>query len=295
MAVIDRHTVSETTARTRLLDYLPGVFPSLPSRASIKKALKRKEILVDGAIAFQVSHIEGGQLIELLESTVPLPAVFELDLEVICEDDFLAVISKPPGIPVSGNTFQSIQNALLFNLKPSRASDALKLPRPVHRLDVPTSGLLLIAKTASVLMDLGMQFQQRGVKKKYHAVVNGKTPEEGTIENPVEGREAITKYRRVSKSRSLKHEWLTLLELQPETGRKHQLRVHLSGMGHPIVGDQTYASGQPLLRGKGLFLCATGLTFNHPVTGKTQTVRIDYPAKFDALLEREEQRWKKYR
>ena len=208
--------------------------------------------------------------------------------------EYIAIINKPAGIPVSGNRYRTVQNALPFNVKPSKERDALKLPRPVHRLDTPTSGLLIVAKTATALMNLGHQLQNRKIAKQYRAIVSGKTPESGQIENPINGQLAITSYKTVRHIRSVKTNWLSLVDLFPVTGRTHQLRVHMANEGHPIVGDKLYVKNQPLLKGKGLFLCAIALEFIHPVLDTKMTFKIEQPAKFTALLNRESERWKKY-
>lgn len=294
MIVVDQHSVPEDVQHIRLIDYLVGKFVSLPSRTSLKKAIKRGEVLIDGSKAEQAMFVRPGQKIELTESEFSPPKNFELPLEIIFEDEYIALVNKPPGIPVSGNRYRTVQNALLYNIKPSIERDALKLPRPVHRLDTPTSGLLIVAKTATALMKLGHQLQNREITKQYRAIVSGKTPESGQIETPINGQLAISSYKTMRHIRSVKTNWLSLVDLFPVTGRTHQLRIHMANEGYPIVGDKLYVKDQPLLKGKGLFLCAIELEFNHPVLDTKLIFKIDQPAKFTALLDRESERWKKY-
>jgi len=294
MKIIDEHTVPEGVSNIRLIDYLPGIFLLTPSRSSLKKALKRSLILLDGEVTVGSRWMLTGQKISLLEDNTSLPKIFELLLEVVFEDEFLVVINKPSGFQVSGNNFKTIQNAILFNLETSGEKDALRLPRPVHRLDVPTSGLLIFAKTSLALMNLGKQLAEHKIKKRYRAIVTGKTPGSGIIDFPINNLEARTAYNTIQHCHSLKTGWLSLVDLFPETGRKHQLRIHLSKSGFPIVGDKRYSEKSPLLKGKGLFLSAVELNFNHPVNGKRMNMKVDQPEKFDALLAREESRWKKY-
>jgi len=294
MIVLKTHYVPDQISQIRLVDYVVKILPDYPSRSAIKKAIKRGEILLDNRKADQAEFVKPGQEIVLVDLQKKIPKVFELILEVIYEDEFLAVINKPAGVSVSGNKFKTVLNALPLNLKPSNRQDALTVPLPVHRLDYATSGSLLIAKTRLALTELGKQFENRQVKKHYQAVVVGKIDEQGVIDFPVDELEAYTEYRLVKSIPSLKVETISLVDLFPKTGRTHQLRKHMAGIGHPIVGDSKYGNDFPILKGKGLFLAAIGLSFKDPFNQKEQTFQISMPAKFESLLEREERRWKKY-
>ena len=204
----------------------------------------------------------------------------------------IALIHKPAGIVVSGNQFHTVQNALLHNLKVSKAVDAFKLPRPVHRLDHATSGLLLIAKTTSANIALSQQFENKTIQKRYQAVVIGKlAADKGKIEQAIEGKIAVTKYEVKQISPSLKTQHLSLLDLYPLTGRTHQLRIHLANLGHPILGDKLYHGTHPLLQGKGLFLCAVELSFEHPLNKKKMNFCMEAPNKFSYRMEQEKRRW----
>ncbi|MCB0381582.1 MAG: RluA family pseudouridine synthase [Flavobacteriales bacterium] len=294
MVVLQTHIVPNNIEEQRLYDYAALNFPTLPSRKAIKKAITRGEILVDGKLSSTGWWVKAGQKIELLESAINPPKQYELKLEVVYEDDFFAIINKPAGITVSGNQFRTIQNALIGNINISTAQDALRWPKPVHRLDNPTSGLLLVAKTASALVKLGQQFENKSIQKKYAAIVIGKTPESGTITIEVEGLPATTHFKLVKVVPSLKNEFLSLLELSPKTGRTHQIRIHLAQLGFPIMGDKLYGNEAEILRGKGLFLSAIGLELNHPITNELLKIEIPLPHKFTSLLERENRRWGKY-
>ncbi|MEJ2595366.1 MAG: RluA family pseudouridine synthase, partial [bacterium] len=188
MAVVEEHIVPPHTPPVRLVDYLPGIFTLLPSRAGLKKAMKRGEVLVNGKPAAQREFVQPGQKISLLEPAVPTARIFEFPLEIVYKDEWLAIINKPAGLPVSGNRYRTVQNALPFNLPESSKKDALKWPRPVHRLDVPTSGLLLIARTTRALMILGRQMEKREIKKRYRAIVAGKLSGSGKIDWPIQNR-----------------------------------------------------------------------------------------------------------
>jgi len=294
MPVINTHIVPDTVAEIRLSDYLLEIFPTIPSKKGIKKAIKRKEVLVNGEISTTGYWVRANDKIELLESSVNPPKGYDLDLEVVFEDDYMAVINKPPGISVSGNQYRTIQNALIANITPSTQEDALRWAKPVHRIDNPTSGLLIIAKTARALVKLGQQFENKEIHKTYVAIVNGKLPENGIIDFDIDGLTSQTNYELIEVVPSLKNEFVSLVKLFPKTGRTHQIRKHLSQLGFPIVGDKLYADDSKVLNGKGLFLCALELSLSHPVLESKLNVKCPIPTKFKALLERENRRWEKF-
>jgi RluA family pseudouridine synthase len=294
MKIIEEHVVTGSYAGRKLLDFATTFFELLPSRNACKKAINRGELLINGQPSRQTDLLEAGQNVSLQESDQTPPKVFECPLEVLFEDDFIAVIHKPSGIPVSGNKYKTVMNALPFNLASSTQADALLWPKTVHRLDIPTQGLLIAAKTAQALVRLGKMFEDRKIKKRYCALVTGKMDPAGIINQPVDDLQAETAFRTVRVVPSVKTEHLSLVELFPSTGRRHQLRKHLAGSGHPIVGDKTYTEKEPLLKGKGLFLAAVELEFDHPVLPAKVHVEIGVPDKFESLLRREEARWKKY-
>ncbi len=292
--IIEKHIVPEGTEKIRLSDYACTIFQSLPSSKSIKKAIKRGDVSINGKKGFTGDWIEPGQLIELHDNESAKTEFYRISIEVIYEDDYIAVINKPSGIPVNGNRFKTVENALPLNLEISHAPTPLPWPRPVHRLDSPTSGLLLIAKTGEAMISLSSQFAGKTVKKKYRAIVTGALNGEGVINSPVDGREAVTEFCSLKIIPSLKNGYLTLVELIPHTGRTHQLRKHMAGKGHPIAGDKTYTPEGKVLKSKGLFLCATEIFFSHPFTGEDMTFRIEEPEKFSTYLERELKWWRKF-
>ncbi len=294
MVVLKTHIVPEGVEDIRLYDYAQQIFKTVPSRKGIKKAIAREEIIVDGEKTTTGLWVKPGQKIELLASNVNPPKAYHLKLKVVYEDEYLAVIDKPAGIPVSGNQFRTIQNALIGNIKDSQEEDALPWPKPVHRLDSPTSGLLLIAKTAAALVKLGQQFEQKEIQKKYNAIVIGKLSNNGTIDAEIEGLKSLTEYKLIISVPSLRNKHLSLVELFPKTGRTHQLRIHLSQLGFPILGDKIYGKEGEVLKGKGLFLSAVELIFIHPTTQMPLTIELPLPNKFNTTLEREKTRWEKY-
>jgi len=287
-----KHIVPEGVESVRFSDYAIKIFTIIPSRNGIKKSIKRGDFLIDGVKAETGTWIKPGQVIILNEADIEIP-VYQMVISVVYEDDYIAVVNKPAGISVSGNRFKTVENALRFNLLSSIADDALKLPRPVHRLDSPTSGLLLIAKTRSAQINLGHQFESRIIKKRYRAVVKGEIGSPGRIVSDIDGRSSETEYFPVKSLPSIKNENVTLVDLFPGTGRTHQLRKHMAESGHPIIGDKLYGESGDIFRGKGLFLAAVELSFTHPINGIPMNIRIDDPEKFHTFMEREERRWKR--
>lgn len=294
MIILSTHIVPEGVEEIRFSDYALKVIAAIPSRQGIKKAIKRGELLIDGKPAETGRWMIPGQQIDYIDLETKAPKIYDLSLEVVYEDEYIAVINKPSGIDVSGNKFRTIYNALAENIKKSGEADALKYPKPVHRLDSLTSGLLMIAKTASAHMLMGQQFERREIKKKYRAIVIGEIQEKGTFSDPINDMEALTEFSCVKTVPSLRNEWLSLVELSPHTGRTHQLRIHLANSGFPIMGDRLYGTEGEVLKGKGLFLCAVELSFNHPIDKRAMTVKIKEPYKFVSLLDREKRRWEKY-
>ncbi len=292
--ICEAHRVPAGVHGVRLSDYARTAFPMIASRKAAAKAIKRGELRINGEPAQSGDWVETGQLLEWIESQQAVPKVYRLPLEVLFEDDHLAVVNKPPGIEVSGNKFKTLENALSGSLAPSAQPDALAWPRPVHRLDYSTSGLVLAAKTAAAQVFLGQQFEERKIHKRYRAVVMGKLEASGQVAESINGMPAQSEYTPVETVPSLRSGHLTLIDLFPLTGRTHQLRIHMAAIGHPIVGDQKYGEPDNILKGKGLFLAAVELRFPHPTTHCEQVVSIETPPKFTSLLKREKARWEKF-
>lgn len=280
-----QHQVPPQIERARLSDYLVDIFAELPSRKRVKKAIKAGQILVDGEVGTTGRWINGGESIVFEPpATVLSTKLPDLSLKIHFEDDDLAVVEKPPGILTNGNRWMTLANALPTNLRASMAVDALVGPLPAHRLDYPTSGLVLVGKTATSLDKLNQLFKQRNIQKTYHAVVIGDLPELGVIDQPIDGREAISHYQRLSCIPSRRFGQLNLVRLRPKTGRRHQLRIHLSGLGCPILGDQEYGREGLVLLGKGLYLHASKLAFVHPISRQQLEIESELPKKFRKLF-----------
>ncbi len=293
MIVLESHKVMEPTSNVRLVDYCIGLFPQLPTRNAVKKAMKRGEIVLNGEVGRTGLWVKQLDVIQLIDPRNKLPKPFPLEIDVVHEEDGFAVVFKPAGLVVSGNLFRTLENALIDQLSKSKAADALKWARPVHRLDGATSGLVILAKTLSAHHHFGDQFARRKIQKEYHAIVQG-IPNDQKITIQVDGKQAESTLTVLSSVPSLQNGHLSLVKLEPKTGRTHQLRIHCAEIGHPIVGDQLYGEQGNIMKHKGLFLAATSLDFEHPITREKVTISASIPTKFTALLERENRRFERF-
>lgn len=284
MQIIETHIAKKPEKPIRFQEYVVGIFKTIPTKSGIKKAIKKELIFIDGVLATTSKYISGQEKIELFESENS--STFErlkLDLEVLFEDETLAIIYKPAGILVSGNKFVTIANGLTQNLKKSNLSDGVK-PQPIHRLDYPTSGVLLVGKTSSSIFELGKLFKNREIEKTYFAITVGKMNASGEIDSEVDNKNAITHFKILKSVKSERFRYLNLVKLQPKTGRKHQLRKHLLEIGNPILGDKEYFLKEKILKGKGLYLHASTLDFIHPFTKQKISISKGFPKKFKMIF-----------
>lgn len=281
---IETHIVPKLPAAIRLQEYGVGIFDAALTKSALKKALKKRYITVNGIIATSAIFIQGGETIRLsIPEEVDSKKKLVLPLQVIFEDEQLAAIHKPAGILVSGNRFKTIANALAQNLKPSTLTDASK-PQPVHRLDYPTTGILLTGKTNSSIRALNELFEDKVIQKTYYAITIGAMDSQGTITSPIDGKKAQSNYTVIEFVSSKKFGQLNLVELKPKTGRRHQLRKHLSTIGNPILGDPEYGIKNLIVKGKGLYLHAYALEFIHPFTNEKVYLKDGLPHKFTKIF-----------
>lgn len=284
MSHAETHRVPNQRVPVRLQEYGVGVFKAIMTKSALKKALKKAYITVDNVTATTATFISGGE-----EITLTLPdkktsgKKFHYSCHILFEDAYLAVIRKPPGIRVSGNHFKTIANALPQCIQASEVDDAIK-PQPVHRLDYATTGVLLIGKTNSSIRKLNALFQNRVVTKTYYAVTIGKMKDSGEIKSDIEGKVSLSRYTLLQSVPSKRFGQLNLVQLYPETGRRHQLRIHMSEIGNPILGDPNYGTEGLVLKGKGLYLHAHSLKFTHPFTEEYLCITDTLPQKFKKIF-----------
>ncbi|MCJ7778809.1 MAG: RluA family pseudouridine synthase [Sedimentisphaerales bacterium] len=267
------------------------------SRTHAQQLILGGFIKVNGKSAKSSLKLNIGDKIEIVIPPEPFSQLEpeNIPLKIVYEDADLLVVDKPAGLPVHpapGHPSHTLVNAVLSHL-PSLAKDVDSLrPGIVHRLDKDTSGLLIVAKNRLAQANLSQQFKNRVVKKTYITLVQGKlTPEKGTIEAAI-GRDPSHRQRMaiVSKGREARTEYrvikyignYSLLEIKPETGRTHQIRVHLAAIGFPVVGDTTYGLKFP--RFPRHFLHASKITFKLPSTGQEITLESPLPPDLEKVL-----------
>jgi 23S rRNA pseudouridine1911/1915/1917 synthase len=290
-------TVESASAGARLDRWLSDRLATL-SRARLQSLIRRGLVHVDGAVLKAAHRLRGGERVEIEvpplteEELVPEPVT----LSVLHEDEHVLVVDKPAGMVVHPGAGRA--RAILSHAPTTAGVGGPRRPGIVHRLDKDTSGLLVVAKTPQAYDALVAQLAARTVTRRYQAVVHGRVrATEGLIDAPIgrhprdrvkmavrpagRGKRAVTRYRVLER---FPH--FTLLEVRLETGRTHQIRVHLASIGHPIVGDQVY--GKPRLRPPigldGYALHAVALAFVHPAFRTTIECTAPVPARIERLL-----------
>ena len=306
---IESWTVPSDAARIRLDQFLLGRIPG-ESRSQIQNWIRKGYLLVNGAKAKTgyLTRPDDRISIRILHTPENYPHPEEIPLDVLYEDSELAVIDKPVGLVChigAGVRSGTLVNALLYRLGPLDTGDPIR-PGIVHRLDKLTSGVMVVAKNIRSHRALSLQFKKRQVRKEYIALVYGcPHPDRGTIDMPIgrdphnrikistrarKGRAAVTHY-------AIENRYgpFSLLRIRIETGRTHQIRVHLAYAGHPVVGDVLYGGKRNANLPAGLgpvvkelhrpVLHSHRLEFTHPVSGKRMTVTAPLPDNLKQFLE----------
>ncbi len=297
--------VPDDCAGLRLDQALVKLLPEY-SRSRLQEWVAQQQVKLDGEPATSKQKVWGGETLEVLPQAHPAEQPYQAEdiaLDIVYEDDALLVINKPAGLvvhPGSGNWEGTLLNALLHHAPQLEA-----VPRAgiVHRLDKDTSGLLVVAKTLTAQTNLVRQLQARSVKREYLALVHGELHHGGSVDQPIGrhpsqrvkmavvegGKPATTHYQVEEKFPSC-----TLLRCRLETGRTHQIRVHLTHLKHPLVGDSVYQKGAqkcvPQLREllnsfPRQALHATRLALEHPVSGETMEWHAPLPQDMQQLLQ----------
>lgn len=304
--------VQENSSNKRLDSFIAEKIEDL-SRTGIQKLIEDGKVLVNGKKEkASYKPVEGDKILVIIEQKPQLDLKAQkIPVPVIYEDNDIIVVNKPKGMvvhPANGNPDGTLVNALLGmfeesesesndeNLNDGTLSNIGGNVRPgiVHRLDKDTSGLLIVAKNDVAHIKMSKEIQDRLVTKKYIALVKGNIPEnEATIDLPIarstkdrkkmavdeKGKNAVTHFRVLKR-----YDKYTLLELKIDTGRTHQIRVHLSYIGHPVVGDEVYSNGKNEFGVKGQMLHARFLEFKHPMSGQEIKLEAPLPEYFEDVL-----------
>ena len=268
------------------------------SRTVANEQIKLGQVLVNGQPKKAKYTVQAGDVISYqipeVEEIAYLPE--NLPLEIVYEDADVVVVNKPQGMvvhPSAGHTSGTLVNALLYHVKDLSGINGVLRPGIVHRIDKDTSGLLMVAKHDQAHLKLADELKAKKSLRKYLAIVHGNLPNDrGVIEAPIgrsdkdrkkqavtaKGKPAVTRFQVLERFGDY-----TLVELTLETGRTHQIRVHMAYIGHPVAGDEVYGP-RKTLKGHGQFLHAQTLGFTHPSTGEMMTFTAEAPVIFQETL-----------
>mgnify|MGYP002600453006 FL=1 len=293
--------VNENDKGKRLDIYIAENFNEL-SRTMIKKLIESNNVLVNDKsekVSYKVQANDNIS-IDIPEAKETKLKAQEIPLDIIYEDSDIIVVNKPKGMvvhPANGNPDGTLVNAILSICKNSLSGIGGELrPGIVHRLDKDTSGLIIVAKNDKAHINMSEQIKERNVKKTYIALVRGNVPEEeATINMPIgrstkdrkkmavtkNGKQAITHFKVLKR-----YSKYTLLEIKIETGRTHQIRVHMAEIGYPVVGDAVYSNGKNEFGIEGQMLHAYKLEFMHPITNKHMELTAPLPQYFEEILKK---------
>ena len=270
------------------------------SRTNAQRLIKENKIKINGNSAKESYKVKIGDLVEIEDEEpkeIELKAQ-DIPIDILYEDNDIIVVNKPKGMvvhPANGNPDGTLVNAVMAKCKDSLSGIGGEIrPGIVHRLDKDTSGAIIVAKNDKAHINLSEQIKNHEVEKTYIALVKGIVSEnEATINMPIsrstkdrkkmavnkDGKNAITHFKVLER-----FDKYTLLEVKIETGRTHQIRVHLSYIGYPIVGDEVYSNGKNEWGIKGQCLHAKSLKFEHPITGKEMFIEAPMPEYFRNII-----------
>ena len=296
-----KYIITENEQKQRLDTYVASLDLKL-TRSQAQRMIKENSILVNGKISKESYKTKIGDEITI-KIEPPKEAKLkpqDIPLDIIYEDKDIIVINKPKGMcvhPGNGNPEGTLANAVLNYCKDSLSGIGGQIrPGIVHRLDKDTSGLIIVAKNDDAHIRMSEEIKEHKVTKIYTALVKGNVPEnEATIDMPIgrsktdrkkmsvqpEGKEAVTHIKVIKR-----YNKYTLLRVKIDTGRTHQIRVHLAQIGYPVVGDEVYSNGKNEFNVKGQMLHSTILEFDHPITGKSLHLEAELPEYFKQILEK---------
>lgn len=299
---LQRLTVSPEEAGVRIDKYLAEQLPDI-TRSYLQKLLKDGSVQMNGKPVKTSTKTAAGAVIEL---TIPEPEEPEIlpediPLDILYEDSDVILINKPKDMvvhPAAGHYTGTLVNALMYHCKGDLSGiNGVLRPGIVHRIDKDTTGVLIVCKNDKVHNALAEQLKEHSITRKYRAIVCGNLKEdEGTVDAPLGrhpqdrkkmaivrtgGKRAVTHYRVLERFGNY-----TYIECQLETGRTHQIRVHMASLGHPLLGDEVYGRVKSPFKLEGQTLHAMVLGFIHPTTGEYMEFEAPLPEYFEKLLEK---------
>lgn len=292
--------VDEKDKGTRIDKYLSEMLED-KSRSFIQGLIEKESIRVNNKVPKSNYKVKAQDKIEI---ELPEPEVLkvdpeDIDLDILYEDKDVIVVNKPQGMvvhPAPGNYNGTLVNALLFHCKDLSSINGVIRPGIVHRIDKDTSGVLVIAKNDDSHNFLSMQLKDHSMKREYYAIVEGRLKnDDGVIDKPIgrnkkdrlkmgiveDGKRAVTHYKVLER-----YNGYTLIKCILETGRTHQIRVHMASIGFPLVGDPLYGFKRQKFKLEGQVLHAKTLGFIHPTTKEYLEFESDLPEYFQALIEK---------
>lgn len=294
------YVVSDGQSGIRIDRYLSDSNEDL-SRSYIQKLLKEQKVTVQGTFVKANYKVQAGDVItvEVPDMTEPDILPEDIPLDILYEDEDVLVVNKPKGMvvhPSAGHTTGTLVNAIMAHCKENLSGiNGVLRPGIVHRIDKDTTGALLVCKNDTAHRDLAEQLKCHSIRRRYRAVVQGNLKDdEGTIEGPIgrhptdrkkmainhkNGKDAVTHYKVLERFGQA-----TYVECRLETGRTHQIRVHMASIGHPLLGDTVYGSSRNPYHLEGQALHAMILGFVHPRTGEYMEFTAPLPEYFVKLL-----------
>lgn len=292
--------VEDVDQGARVDVFLTAKMPGI-SRSHVQKLIDEDHLVVGGRSVKASYRLKAGDEVEfeLPEARELLVSGEDLDLPILYQDEYLAVVNKPTGMvvhPAPGNESGTMVNALLFHIKDLSSVNGVIRPGIVHRIDKDTSGLLVVAKNDEAHRYLSAQLADHSMTREYLALCEGLIKSEaGTIDAPLgrdpknrlrmaivkDGRRAVTHYE-VQK----RYKDTTLIRVRLETGRTHQIRVHMASIHHPVVSDPVYGFKKQRIRHEGQMLHARLLGFKHPKDGRYLEFSSPVPPEFLAVLKK---------
>lgn len=284
----------------RIDKFLSETLPEY-SRSFIQKVVKDGGVLVDEKCVKSNYKLSSGQILKLNVPELVEPDIVpeDIPLDILYEDDDIIVVNKPKGMvvhPAAGHYTGTLVNALMYHCRDNLSGiNGVTRPGIVHRIDMNTTGVLVACKNDAAHIFLSEQLAVHSITRKYNAIVHNSFKENsGTVDAPIgrhhidrkkmaidykNGRSAVTHYSVISNYGKYAH-----IECQLETGRTHQIRVHMSSIGHPLLGDDVYGSGKSPYRLEGQTLHARVLGFVHPSTGKYMEFEAPLPDYFKEII-----------